>query len=816
MPLAFNRTIESPGVEIRELDYTLNVGLPVGTNVLAMGYAPKGPTYELLNITSLSEMELVYGNPTNAAERYFYHTCKQILTKNGNLIATRLPYGSGSGDGFGAEYSALVYPVVATSGENDTTNFADASAFYVLSPNYISLTESQYKNIESGAVSWSTAVTSEPSSWSYTDIGKAGFIILNSTKQTTNELYEGCYIVVADNTKIGFGSDYDCVRGFKTINTRTSSNDFSGSDINAAVLNFELTGSYDASAGTTSEIIESIPSFEFGSNSFNDSLVFAVVKLRTSMFASDARTVSLEQVLTEAFIGSFDGRRKIQSQTGGDPESFYIEKIINDQSRDFKILVNPYISINNNTSWTDLSGNVAKKVRVFSPKRNDNVTEVPSTTSTDYVAITGYLTSSAVSSDYADYGFAIGPYVSRNFGTAKQVGNVLTKVDRALRLAENVDEIPVDIVVEGGLGTIYTWSTMASALCSQQNAVTAYADLYKNYNGDFKDNIYLPGIQLSAANFKRDDTVAAGVLIDQEYSSETLGSDSNNTGRNSWAANLYQVVYNKFNTFCEYTRRPGSLFIADPLRYALVQGDLAVIDCVSTSGDRYNFPEHIYWGLRNLFAESNSSYSCTYANWVKTYDKDSDRITWVPFSGFAAGIMANVDRNTFPWFAPAGLNRGIVSDVVQLAINPTQKQRDLLYRHGLNPICYFPQDGYAVWGQKTLYKKPSAFDRINVRRLFLVLEKAAVAVSRYFVFEPNTVFTRARVIDTLRPIFERAKNNEGLYDYLIICDERNNTPDVIDRNELVVDIYLKPVRAAEFILLSFIATRTGQDFSELI
>ena len=139
-----------------------------------------------------------------------------------------------------------------------------------------------------------------------------------------------------------------------------------------------------------------------------------------------------------------------------------------------------------------------------------------------------------------------------------------------------------------------------------------------------------------------------------------------------------------------------------------------------------------------------------------------------------------------------------------------------MYRHSVNPVTFFPQDGYVVWGQKTLFKKPSAFDRINVRRLFLVLQKATVAAARYFVFEPNTIFTRSRVVDALSPIFDRAMNNEGLYDYLIVCDERNNTPDIIDRNEMVIDIYLKPVRAAEFILISFIATRTGQDFSELL
>ena len=198
------------------------------------------------------------------------------------------------------------------------------------------------------------------------------------------------------------------------------------------------------------------------------------------------------------------------------------------------------------------------------------------------------------------------------------------------------------------------------------------------------------------------------------------------------------------------------------------------------------------------------------------YDTFSDKNIWMPFSGLAAAIYARTDLNTQPWYAPAGLNRGIIPNILDIAINPNQKQRDALYTISVNPVVFFSGDGFTVFGQKTLQKKPSAFDRVNVRRLFLTLEKATQQSLRYFVFEPNTEFTRTRLKNTINPIFDLAKNTEGLYDYLIVCDERNNTPDVIDRNELAVDIYIKPVKAAEFILVNFIATRTGQNFQELI
>ena len=178
--------------------------------------------------------------------------------------------------------------------------------------------------------------------------------------------------------------------------------------------------------------------------------------------------------------------------------------------------------------------------------------------------------------------------------------------------------------------------------------------------------------------------------------------------------------------------------------------------------------------------------------------------------------MANTDSNYQPWVAPAGFRRGVINGITDVALYPKQKQRDQLYKIALNPIAYFPNEGYVVYGQKTMSKIPSAFDRINVRRLFLVLENQTNLVAKNFVFEPNTLFTRTQVKNVLTPIFDNAKNTAGLYDYLLICDERNNTPSVIDDNSLVIDIYIKPVRTAEFILVNFYATRTNQNFSEIV
>lgn len=954
MPLAFNRTIESPGVEIRELDLSLNVGLPVGTNVMVAGFAPQGPTDELLNITSITEFEQIFGEPTDAAERYFYHTCRQVLLKNGNLLATRLPYGSGEGAGFGSEYSALVYPVYAhneaatgnitmlsggtsikidqsdleqyfidenglfsryditefsllcsvsgqpavaavsglwsdfdfLSGSTEWANissiyyeqdpyrdvvvtqgdiitgldvggedaisyyytisgevwnevaptavtdlsgfysqYSQGSAYYIGQPSQIKLTEAQYSDLLDGNIIWRDFAGVGGLSgdhMEFNNIGQAGLVVVNKVKRTTNEYFEGQYVILADNTKTGFGTTYDVVRGFKTVTKKKPSDTATWSTVGTDTLAFNLTGTYLASTGTTSEIIESVPGYDFGSDDYNDSLILGVLKLRTSPYAADGSVAKLGQLVTEAYVGSLWYDRQIQSRTGGPLESFFLEDVVNNASSNIKVMVNPYISKRSQVDWLDDNNRIAKNVRVISPERDIETYAVPDQNTErivydavqvalrTYNTVNGY-TKYNFAKD-ADYGFAIGPYLasSPSEGSIRIVGDIPKKVEKALRLAENIDEVPLDILLEGGLGTIDTFRQIAEVVRKDKDS--AYHSLYEDWGGEYVDDLYLPGVQKKLDVKPEHYAFTTGTLIDQDYG----GSNNGQTGRDSAVANMYQALFQKMAVFCEFTRRPGTLFIADGLRQIFVQGNRSVLACTDSEGNKYNFPQHIYWGLRNLFAEANTSYACTYGNWVKAFDTTADEFVWLPFSGFAAGIMCDTDRNFFPWFAPAGLNRGRITDVVEIAINPTQKQRDLLYRHNINPICFFPQDGFVVWGQKTLFKKPSAFDRINVRRLFLVLEKATVAVARYFVFEPNTLFTRTRLVDAITPIFERAKNNEGVYDYLIICDERNNTPDVIDRNELAVDIYIKPVRAAEFILISFIATRTGQDFAELV
>jgi phage tail sheath protein FI len=210
-----------------------------------------------------------------------------------------------------------------------------------------------------------------------------------------------------------------------------------------------------------------------------------------------------------------------------------------------------------------------------------------------------------------------------------------------------------------------------------------------------------------------------------------------------------------------------------------------------------------------------SSYGVMTSSRVYVYDKYNDLYRWVGSAGHVAGLLANVDNVAETWFSPAGYNRGQLRGVIKLGYNPTQSQRNTLYKDSVNPLVSFPGQGIILFGDKTAQSKPSAFDRINVRRLFIALEKAISTASKFQLFELNDEFTRAMFRNMTEPFLRDVKGRRGVTDFLVVCDETNNTGEVIDTNRFVADIFIKPARSINFITLNFIATRTGVEFSEV-
>ena len=212
----------------------------------------------------------------------------------------------------------------------------------------------------------------------------------------------------------------------------------------------------------------------------------------------------------------------------------------------------------------------------------------------------------------------------------------------------------------------------------------------------------------------------------------------------------------------------------------------------------------------------SSSYMVFDSSYKQMYDKFNDVFRFVPMNGDTAGLCAFTDNVADPWFSPGGFNRGNVRGAIKLSYNPKKSERDQLYGARVNPIVDFPGQGVVLFGDKTALAKPSAFDRINVRRLFLVLEKAISTAAKFSLFEFNDEFTRAQFRNLIEPFLRDVQGRRGIFDFKVVADDTNNTGEVIDRNEFIGDIYIKPARSINFITLNFVAVRTGVEFSEVV
>jgi hypothetical protein len=915
------RTINSPGVEIRESDLSLTAPANVGTNIYITGFAQQGPIDEVLLISTKQELVNIFGAPTNSAERYFHYSLSELLNSPSTVYASRLPYGSGLGDGFGTKYGALVYPVVAVTGDtevnqvsafqlslnfdyalsasalsgaaftiqdaggglssikvgfsgaslpnqpaytdatfiinvdgisnkagiatriarsvtlssfagnftpganlavsgaaigttsvkftlsgdqtkisgvpavtpsvaNDFTGATETftlsavsdqsvtydlnvlSGSYVLGePTHFEISESEYLGGVNGTeINWaSTASTSGfdalSSAWG------AGVVILNKSTTTINPAFEGFYVGISDNTNLNPATNFDNILHSKTI-TQSAYGTTSYQNIPEGTLQFKLSANFET--GTTnsiSEVMDNFTTYDIAGRTDDDLLNVGVFKLRKSIYANES--FKLDYLLEDGIAGSINYYSTQLNPNGGSALPMFLERK-DENSRNISIHVNDFISNRlRGTDARDLSGAALKRIRVLTNALTANTDSTATGLNSDIYDAIGRQPHMKV----ADALYPLGAYNNSNVRD-KEIGDVPSKIERALDSVKNNDLYDIDVVVEGGLGTIFSVASGGG---------TAYYDEF-NYSGDIKTAV--DGLRTSS-----DLSVASSITL----------------------RNNYNAIFNKFEQFCSPPYLGGGrgdcIFVADPIRQIFIEGNgnTKYLDDKSR-----NFQTGIYWAVRHQFETQNTSYAAVYGNWALVNDGYSGENVYVPFSPFAAASMARTDAVAFPWAAPAGFTRGLVTNANDIAVNPNQKQRDELYKANINPVAQFPGQGLVIFGQKTLNRKPSAFDRINVRRLFLSLERPTRKLSRFFVFENNTTFTRTRLVNALTPIFERAKNNDGLFDYLIVCDERNNTPSVIDANELVVDIYIKPTRTAEFILVNFFATRTDANFEEII
>lgn len=279
-----------------------------------------------------------------------------------------------------------------------------------------------------------------------------------------------------------------------------------------------------------------------------------------------------------------------------------------------------------------------------------------------------------------------------------------------------------------------------------------------------------------------------------------------------------------YNLFADADTSNVSLLLGGPLTSSNVNSLVTIAndrkDCVafvSPENNNVSASEASKLSTAKAFRDAvgNSSYTVIDSGYKYQYDSYNDTYRYVPLNGDIAGLCARTDLTNDPWYSPAGFNRGVIRNTIRLAYNPNKTHRDELYTYGINPVVTLPGEGTLLFGDKTAQTKPSAFDRINVRRLFIVLEKAIATAAKYSLFEFNDAFTRSQFRSMVEPFLRDVQSRRGITDFLVKCDESNNTSEVIDSNRFVADIFVKPARSINFIQLNFIATKTGVSFTEV-
>ena len=369
--------------------------------------------------------------------------------------------------------------------------------------------------------------------------------------------------------------------------------------------------------------------------------------------------------------------------------------------------------------------------------------------------------------------------------------NFLIDMDRCIKFIKNIDDIPLHFICDAGLSTIAQFCDNVIWNPNKKSVVGEKVDSLGKKTGV---KIY----------------VKTGGWITQPFDpyNDPDGEDRYIAGYEDVAT--WRRVVEKITSIAGEIRK-DCFAIIDAPRQLTLDGAAPKIRRTKFTN---NFDKTIGRCMRYI-SGINSSYVAGYYNWLRTTDQYSGKSIWIPPTSKIIGNYCYLNINNLPWLAPAGLTYGLISGCHAVSHNPDSQEEDQIYMKSWNYIKQYPIEGLVVEGQKTLLGKESAFDRVNVRLLFLDLERFAYNVSRSFKYQVNNTYTREQFVQTLKPKFEDYTLRGGIYEYLIRCDSTNNTPETIDANELRGDIFIKPARLVEFILLNFTATSTSTDFTEL-
>lgn len=824
------RTIEAPGVQNNEIDRsnyerTQDYSI-VGTTVLACGYADKGNDYTAEWINSIQTYEDVFGIPTNEIEQYFYNAAAETLDRGGVFVGVKLPY-SNSMNG---KYKYVDYEV--TDELNYISDDVELSAqiakvdsniqtYLKLScTNARSLTLNDLDDLMTGSI--------YPLSGKIriVDITHSKYSKLNNVNakivQSAVELEDGSLISAWTNDCLGIVPvivtpmnamyeqgmfDADCVSSFNAISSLKLSE---LQDNNAVALSdifspLSADSQISSLAVRTNELIEAasldiqplvISSDTAQSISYKVSQIAKAAKAnnlvntleearlllnecKDTLRAYKEANVTDEKTLNDWLTVRMQSDDKndmtlsryaaqlfpnILYDSNGNVSMEYMKQIgvivfqayqdfTNDGKISFKLLENFVGSLDRNA--TDESGKSLFIDDIIN--NNSNTIRLFSHVNPSLVrrADTSFIRQQNIRS--------IGFYQTES---AKKLvdGSVEQSLTIALQKYENSNVLPIDLVVDAGMTNI---AQLVKSNCLQSEEV----------NFDVKPKI-------------------------RDYSLEL----NNRSDLIKW-----NIVFKQFNKFCQNTRKDCQ-FIGDGPRALCLKGDQKLVRDTDLGSSVQNT---IIPKLRIVAGNAvNSSYSACYCNWIKTIDAKTNEYLWIPPSIKALGCYVYTDAYFHSWDAPAGMIRGRISNAVDTAFNPNTDEAGRIYSQGFNYAMNYPIDGIVIEGQKTMQLRKTAFDRVNVRRLFLTIEKQIGRIGKYFLYQGNTQYTRQRFTDQCKTVLDAAVNGGGIAEYAIKCDQTNNPPEVIDRNELHCRIAVKPVKTIEYIILDFICSSQSANVTE--
>lgn len=748
------RNIKHPDVQINEVDNTTIIQPPLGSTTLILGYADSGKSYFPTSPTSNQSWLNAFGKPTNDAERYFYYACKEVIDLGTNLIAMRLPYNNV----MEGNYKSIGLRI----SDDLECNGVDA---------WSSDTDLRYQNI-------GPSLTPLAGTIDYTlPIQVSGVNLLPNKDYNT-------MIETQDSGAFNALDHFTIVMDQK--NTLGGVDEKSGIFV---VL-------FDYVDGVIKQRVTDAPSTTVMDNILGISLPEGSASYDKGVTVSDIwNSTTIEGVLVDNY-DNFNTKLSDELRSSSISESvsglFPAIEFINDGT-EVSTEYSKWLGIAVCKASPDVNDEGKMSVQVLEsfmgsiiPESKDNATNasiyLPDQINgfSKYIKLYGNRAllddlTEGTSPILADNVAIFAPYAYpelMNFNSsdsAKRIrGDKLTEdIDLALSKVKNRKEFDIDLVVDAGLSTIAEFTDEYDTISTPENEQGSY--------------------------------------YDSESNVEDLVISQNNQPF-SWRA-----VVNKFRDFAQTTRKDCLAIVPSPRHMELIGAERRI----KLSDPTLDFANIISPQLRYITG-LNSSYAAIYTNWGLIRDSISGKNIWIPPTIKATGVHIFTELNANYWDSPAGYNRGVMSGLLGLAFQPDDLNADDLYIKSLNYAFKDKVAGYILEGQKTTQTRPSSFDRINVRKLFNRLERVTYNSLKFYVHEPNNVTTRRNILSELNPIFSDVRTRGGIFDYRLVCDESNNTPDVIDRNELNLTVMIKPTRTAEFIIGTFVGVRTGDDFGEFV